>query len=128
MSKQSFDEEQLLFQAKSLLENNTEHLDMQTTMSLERARTAALDTTPKSHVVAMGDSLILESGWQKKGLILAAGLLLIVATMLVLNNRNASKVILAEPMYSDIEILGASESLDFYNDLEFYQWLELDDS
>ncbi len=128
MNKKTFDDDKLMQLSKALRDETIDHLDMKTNLALERARQSALDASPKSAVFASGDTLIVENTWLKTGLGLTFALLFVAISIFFINNNNSDITNdFSEPMYSDIEILGASEPLEFYNDLEFYQWLELDE-
>ena len=120
------EEQQLLSQAKQMLEEESQHLDYKTIMGLEKSRQQALQQTP----VSANDSLINADGSVSlikylPGSLIAISLLLAL-TFYTLQNYPA---VAENPLnlYSDLELLGAKEPLEFYENIEFYDWLELND-
>ncbi len=92
-------------QAVEQLDRAAAGLDAATLRRLRQARTRALEA-PRQ-----------QRHW---GPALALAMSLVLALGLWLHGRQA---VLPETGLQDLEVLGAGEGLDFYEDLDFYQWL-----
>jgi len=126
MNNQHSNEENLMKQADELLKRQTDHLDMKTTMALKRARMKALDASPEPRIISMGETLALEHRGLKNGILTLLVLTLLIFTYFNTNMKPSSSE--QTPLFADMELLSSNESLDFYNDLEFYQWLDSNES
>ncbi len=94
--------------AKFLLERKTESLDHKTTSRLAEIRRRALQSEKPS------------VSWLRpiSGLAAACSILVVFYFLM---NRTVEKEMSADLM--DIDLLSASESIEFYDELEFYGWL-----
>lgn len=92
------------------LDRSCDALDGYTLSRLHRIRSAALARPP-----SRWRSLLLPFG----GLVTACALVLVVNLAL----RSTALPTAGEAALEDIEMLTSNESLDLYEDYEFYQWL-----
>ncbi len=106
----------LMKRASSLLDDAAENLDEKTLASLRQIRRKALDSATQSTGV----------NWM-----LPAGGFAAIATVAIVS----VSIWTANPIedelthaFSDIELLTSSESLEFYEELEFYAWIDEQDA
>ena len=104
-------EDAFLSQVKDQLNRGSDTLDKEVVARLRRARYEALHSKPK-HIPGL---------WPISGLATACTALLVVAIwwerpVEPVPNGTAQIV-------EDVEVLTATDQLDFYEDLEFYGWL-----
>ena len=106
----------MIKKATSLLDGAAENLDEKTLASLRQARMKALDSAAQSTGV----------NWM-----MPAGGFAAVATVAVLS----VSIWTANPVedeltnvFSDIDLLTSAESLEFYEELEFYAWIDEQDA
>lgn len=104
----------LLRAIRKELDRSCDALDGYTLSRLHRMRSAALER-PQSR----WKSLLLPFG----GLVTACAMVLTVN--LTLRTTDLPVDVAGEATLEDIEILTMSESLDLYEDYEFYQWLAI---
>jgi len=119
-------QQQLLEMTRQLLQEKSEHLDLKTMMGLEKSRQQALKispATPPSNRINADGSIALSK--YLPGSLIAVSLLLALSFYTLGNDP----VTVESPLglFSDVELLGAQEPLEFYQDIEFYEWLELDE-
>jgi len=98
--------------ARSALEQSAQELDAATCSRLNRARQAALAAAPRARRP-------LAMAWPAA---LATVSVLAVAVMLV---RQPEPVVPVLPVASeDFDVIAAQDSLELYENLEFYAWLD----
>lgn len=107
-------EDRLVASARTALDRSTEALSPEIVARLRQARLQALEARPRR------SSRLVWAG----GLATAAVAILVM----VLWWPSAPGPKHHEPSMEDLELLTAPESLDFYEDLEFYRWLADADS
>ena len=119
--QQSIDEQLLLSAAKSTLEDSVDALDAVTKerlVALRRQAVAAANTQPSSfHRLP---SWLLPVG----GLATAAAAVLVVMTLWTIQPDQKSAPV---AVLEDINLLTAPEGIEFYQDLEFYEWLAVNE-
>lgn len=117
-------DEKLLADARTALNQKAETLDDTVVARLRAARLAATDAADKSRhadswlspVAGTGSSWALS---KTMGGMVAASLVLAVAVTVWLANP-----VIPRNNLEDLEILAANEDPEFYQDLDFYLWLE----
>ena len=115
------DEQLFLSAAKSTLENNVEQIDEQTQARLNAARRQAVEAcSSKQTIAARFSNWILPVG----GLATLGAALLVAVTLWTLP---AEKEIEPMAVLEDINLLTGSEDIDFYQELEFYEWLAVNE-
>jgi len=102
-------ERQFLENARQLLDESVHDLDGATRSKLAQARNAALESRHRSR------RRLLTWGTPAAGLAAAA-----LVGVLVLRTPS---VPIEESSVADLDILTSEESLEFYEDIEFYEWL-----
>lgn len=111
-----WDEQAFLAKAKQELDDSCEHLDGHTRSRLNSIRHAALDQGRHP-----GRALLAPFG----GLVTACLLVVVVTLFTPGQNEMPSPANQAtQSPIEDLDILTSAESLDFFENLEFYQWLE----
>ncbi len=116
-------EDKLNKQTSELLEQQSKQLDLKTQLALERARKIALDSANISpHSTIYGNVLILFHQHFIK--LMASGLILAVLIWFSMSTQQKSTEITTP--FTDLELLAGDESLEFYEQLSFYEWLEND--
>ena len=93
------------------LDKSVERLDVDTQRALQQARSNAIDSLHRRRQF-----------WQPAGAIALAS---VVAAVVIILQFNGQDIAGSPQAIEDIQLLGASEELEFYEDLEFYQWLDL---
>ena len=109
-------DEALLGRIRSELDRSCEALDGHTLSRLNSMRNAVLEGRRKRH------PLLLPFG----GLVTACVLVLTVS--LYYHPATAPEQVQGSTPLEDIEILSSSDSLDFYEEYDFYQWLAENDT
>ncbi|MGD8559677.1 MAG: hypothetical protein PVF34_06640 [Gammaproteobacteria bacterium] len=113
------DEELFLTAARSTLDDSVERLDADTRSRLVHIRSQAVQAAGMPRAARMNRWLVPAGG----GLAAAAALLLVVA----LGPDRPSSLDLQQPkpmaVLEDLQILTDSEEIEFYQNLEFYEWL-----
>lgn len=107
-------DEKFLKSAKHLLDAAEQNLDTRMVARLHNARRAAIEHLRKPRRVRP-DWLLPVGG------LATAGIALAVISLLWLSAPNGSFV---QAGISDIDLLTARESPEFFNELEFFEWLE----
>jgi hypothetical protein len=110
------DDKHLVDGIRQKLDQSCNALDGQTLSRLNRIRHAALERKQ-----ARATRMLLPFG----GFVTAC--VLVVSVMMFAPTRAPETEAVAPPL-EDIEILTSSDSLDLYEDYEFYQWLAENDS
>lgn len=93
---------------RSTLDSSVEHLEPDINRRLQQARHAALETTAKPRMPF----------WQPAGALLLASVLLLIVFLWPKQQNMPEPVALA-----DIDLITTGDSLQLYEDLDFYQWL-----
>jgi len=112
MSDPKQPEQVFLQRVKSTLEQNEAQLDVDTLRDLRLARHKALESLHKPRRL-----------WQPVALAAVAAT---VAVMVVSLQLMQPKTPTTAPQIEDMALLSASDDLDLYENLDFYQWLELE--
>lgn len=133
MSEFNKEDQVFLDKAKSVLDENVDDLDTDTLARLRQARQQALDSTSGKANTKWASSAggQLVAATSRATWILPAGGLAVAATVAVLTvNVWTTKPIESEitVAFNDIDLLTSSESLEFYEELEFYAWLDEHDA
>jgi hypothetical protein len=111
------DEQLLLSAAKSTLEHNIDQIDEQVQSRLAVARRQAINAySTKQSVPARYSHWILPIG----GLATVGAALLVVVTLWTMPTGQYVEPV---AVLEDINLLTGSEDIDFYQELEFYEWL-----
>jgi len=110
--RDSKQQEQVFLQrVKDTLDRRAEELDAETLSALRLARHKALEVSPRRHRI-----------WQPVGLAaVAAGIAIAVSLHLM-----QPTLTLTEPTLEDMALINAGDDLDLYENLDFYQWLALE--
>lgn len=100
-------DQRLLHNAKALLDRSADELDTQTILRLQRARVRAMSARPRSVRWIFAGSLATAS---------------VITLSAVLWFSTPPAVI---PLHEadDVEVVTAAEHLEFYDEIDFYQWL-----
>lgn len=115
------DEQLLLSAAKSTLENNIDQIDEQVQARLVAARRQAIDTcSTKDSIPARFSNWILPVG----GLAIMGAALLVAVTLWTMPIEQKMEPV---AVLEDINLLTGSEDIDFYQELEFYEWLAVNE-
>jgi len=107
-------EKRLLEKAKGLLSEAAENLDSQTKRRLERIRLDALSAADEKEA-----PFFPRSRWVTAGAFAAAGM----AAAAVFFWLRTSTGDFPNRHTEDFEIIASGESIDFYENLDFYRWL-----
>ena len=100
-------DQRLLHTAKALLDRSAEELDQPTTLCLQRARAHALTARPRS------------IRWIFAGGLATASVMTLAAILWV----STPPAIIPLHEADDVEVVTAAEHLEFYDEIDFYQWL-----
>lgn len=100
--------------AKHLLDEAATHLDSDTLSQLQRARNRALAARSKPLP-------LYRRPWPMTGMIASA--LTAVALVVFVVNGPLRQEAVETNMVADLGLLTAEESLEFFEDIDFYQWL-----
>lgn len=111
-----------LKEVKQQLQKSSDDLDELTLAKLGAARRRAVEVGSRPAVYRVGDVLSLGRG--SMAILMLAGLLLI-ASAVVLNRANTPEQQQAQSitLLEDMELLGAAQELEFYQELDFYLWV-----
>ena len=108
------DQKQWLDKIKQDLEQSSEQLDAETRARLLASRRKALATLPES------PSSWLTSWWEPAGAV--AMVAAAVFAVILWQGRLGPDAELIQS--TDMELIASSDNLNFYEELEFYQWLD----
>jgi hypothetical protein len=115
-------DEEFLNQIKQDLDKSSEELDELTLARLGAARRRAVEAGSEHAGFRLGDILALSS--TGKIAIAMAGLLLVASLLILKSTQPPPQVQLqALSLMEDMELLGAAEELEFYQDMDFYLWV-----
>ncbi|MCG8016661.1 MAG: hypothetical protein JAY97_10635 [Candidatus Thiodiazotropha sp. 'RUGA'] len=111
-----------LSEVKQQLQKSSDELDELTLAKLGAARRRAVEAGSRSAVYRFGDVLSLGRG--SMTILMLAGLLLIASAVL-LNRANTpeQQQVQSITLLEDMELLGAAQELEFYQELDFYLWV-----
>jgi len=126
MSHKYETEQAFLEAAKTRLDQGNDALDDLTLMRLRQMRNKALQAMPDASSAPASNIIALREQWWMPVTSIAATLLIAVLGF-HMATQMTHKPVSADDMFSsteDMQILGADQSLDFYQDIEFYQWLD----
>lgn len=109
------DEQSFINNIKQTLDSSAEQLDADILRRLRIARANALDSHKERH-----------SFWKPAGSFALASMLLVALGVWQFGSNESVNTIdgMAQGM-EDLELIASSDSLHLYQDLEFYQWLEV---
>ena len=111
-------ENDFLEQVSSALDKSCDSIDGYTQSRLTRIRHQALDRTKQA------------SRWKVWGPVGAAGLacsMVLVLNFGIQSQAPVSDTLIGDTAIEDLDLLTADEGLEFFEDLEFYQWLAEND-
>ena len=114
-------DEKIQNQMKQLLDSESELLDLKTQLALEKSRTDAINS-PSTNPFVLSDTLVLSQIFNLKTTIMA--LVLIVASLWYFQHQGLQEKVSINTPFNDIELLSSEPSIDFYEDINFYQWLD----
>ena len=115
-------DEEFLSEVKQQLQKSSDELDELTLAKLGAARRRAVEAASRSAVFRLGNVLSLGRGGM--AILMLAGVLLIASVVLLKTayppvQQQLQPITLLE----DMELLGAAEELEFYQELDFYLWV-----
>jgi hypothetical protein len=112
MSDPTQTEEAFLQRVKSTLDERAAQLDANVVRDLRQARQGALDSLHKPRRI-----------WQPVGLAaMLATLVIVVVSLQLMHSIPPSPT----QGIADMALLGADDDFDLYENIDFYQWLELE--
>jgi len=117
MSEQKSDQ-QFEHDIKRELDQSCDRLDAQTLSRLNHIRHQALEGTLEVNRPAFYQRPLLSGG-----VLAACALVLSIGFYFNIDTGNELGIAISE--LEDIEILSAEENFEFYEDIEFYQWLSM---
>ena len=117
-------EKDLLGAARSTLEYSNDHIDEQTLAQLKSARRNAVDVyTAKQSKAHRPARLFPVAGFATVG----AALLVAVTLWTLQPSQQIEKESAPIAVLEDLNLLTGSEEIEFYQDLEFYEWLAVNE-
>ena len=109
------DEQSFINNIRQTLDNGAEQLDADISRRLRLARAKALESYTQKH-----------SFWKPAGAFALASMLLVsIGVWQFGGNEHVNTDDGMAQAMEDLELIASSDSLHFYQDLEFYQWLEV---
>lgn len=105
-------EEAFVNKARTLLEQSEQNLDNETLAGLRQARLTALHKQSPLRV-----SWLLPAG----GLVATATIAIVIGMNILTNDLSEHEI---PDAFADIELITSSDNLEFFEQLEFYAWLE----
>ena len=115
-------QQEFLNAVKSGLDQAHDELDDLTVMRLRQMRNKALQAIPASVTPAANVISLREQWWMPLTGVAATMVIAVLAFHMTTQAPPQQDDMLSA--MEDIQILGAEPELDFYQDLEFYQWLD----
>lgn len=119
MSEKKSDQ-QFVHDIKQELDNSCKRLDAQTLSQLHHIRHQAIES-----ILEEGRPVFYQRPLLSGSVLAACALVLGISYYLNIDTGNEMGIGL--PELEDIEILTAEESFELYEDIEFYQWLSMND-
>ena len=113
MNSNQHDEQAMLDKIRAGLDQSSQQLDPQTRRALQASRQAALAQLQKPRWFLQPVA----------GVAVAASAALLVFAVLILQTNDSVMIHHAE----DMSLLSSGEDLEFYENLEFYQWLQYEE-
>ncbi|MCG8487830.1 MAG: hypothetical protein MI756_10220 [Chromatiales bacterium] len=115
-------DEAFLSEVKQQLQKSSDELDELTLAKLGAVRRRAVEAASRPAVFRLGNVLSLGRGGM--AILMLAGVLLIASVVLLKTayppvQQQLQPITLLE----DMELLGAAEELEFYQELDFYLWV-----
>ncbi|MEW8628342.1 MAG: hypothetical protein AB2551_21545 [Candidatus Thiodiazotropha sp.] len=115
-------DEAFLSEVKQQLQKSSDELDELTLAKLGAARRRAVEAASRPAVFRIGNVLAIGRGGM--AILMLAGVLLIASVVLLKTayppvQQQLQPITLLE----DMELLGAAEELEFYQELDFYLWV-----
>jgi hypothetical protein len=109
------DEQSFTNNIKQTLDSSAEQLDADISRRLRLARANALESYKEKHNI-----------WKPAGSFALAGMLLVAIGVWQFSSNDDINTVdgMAQAM-EDLELIASSDSLHLYQNLEFYQWLEV---
>jgi len=109
------DEQSFINNIKQTLNSSAEHLDADISRRLRLARANALESYKEKH-----------SFWKPAGSFALASMLLVaIGVWQFGSNEHSNTVDGMAQVVEDLELIASSDSLHLYQNLDFYQWLEV---
>ena len=113
-------EEDFLADVKRRLDASADHIDELTRARLGAARRRAVEAGSRSRGWRLGDVRVAARGAQLAWL---AGGFLLLLVLVIPQLQTPPAATQTVHLLDDMELLGASEDLEFYQDLDFYIWV-----
>jgi hypothetical protein len=105
-------EEELKSNIRQSLDDSVDAIDAETLSKIRQIRAQAIDKAGTRNVLL---PKLLVGG-------LATACVMVLAIILLFNSPTSMQVVPAD----DLELISSSDSLELFEDLEFYEWLEED--
>lgn len=118
--KEERNEREFLADVRRRLDAGAEDIDELTRARLGAARRRAVEAGSRSRILRLGDVLVAGRGGRLAWL--AGGLFLLLA-ILMPRLQTPTQAPQAMHLLDDMELLGATEDLEFYQELDFYIWV-----
>ncbi len=118
----SKDQDKLVNQIRQRLDQQSEELDGETLSRLRQARARAVDAGGRKgfNLPGFGGGVVAFASVS----VLAVAVWLAVPT----DTIQEMPALAEAPVFDDMELLAATEELEFYEDIEFYYWLDTQDA
>ena len=113
-----FDRSRWLGRTRELLDESAAGLDAATLSRLNRARQAALAQRRRPHL----------PGWLPAVGLACSGALLLAVVLWAPHRSGPPAPAHGPPAAADLDFGGADDSIEFYQNLDFYAWLEAQDA
>ena len=109
-------EDKLTRNIKQTLDDSVDSLDGNTLSTIRQIRAQAIDKAIDKAVTQQSNWSVIMTG------ALATACVMVFAVMILLKSPMSNHAV---PL-DDLDLISSSESLELYEDLEFYEWLEDD--
>ena len=120
--KKDQSEQDFLLQVKKTLDNSSEQIDEITQARLGAARRRAIEAGRSPAASSVRD--FLPSWITRHHSLAATAATMILAAALTLTLYPSRDRMVTTPQLEDLELLSSSDDLDLYQDLDFYLWME----
>ena len=110
-------EQEFLHTIRTALDESLDHIDGHAQSRLRQARSKALQTRQRK-------TWLQAFAWLPAGSV-AAICVVAIASILYLNTSSVSIPVNG---FNDVDLIASGESLEFFEDMEFYEWLALEES